>query len=241
MRAGGVSLAGLPSSSTIGSDELSVLYALGTSFLRVWYVYGICVAIGLPLGIVISLNFKLYDTVSPVLEIISSIPAPILLPAVVLIPVLGGLPEAVSTIIIMLAIIWYIIFNVMAGVRTLPADIKDLPHALNTGRGSAWRNVYFPGAVTGFVTGSITAIGGAWNALIISEYFTVTDPVTHATRVLTQVPVGIGKTIDLAAISGDNLTLALAVVSMTVLIVAFNLTVWRRIYHYATKRYTYNH
>ncbi|MDV3277546.1 MAG: ABC transporter permease subunit [Nitrososphaerales archaeon] len=240
-RSGGASLGRLPSLSTVGADELSVLYALGTSFLRVWYVYGICVAIGLPLGIVISLNFKLYDTVSPILEIISSIPAPILLPAVVLIPVLGGLPEAVSTIIIVLAIIWYIIFNVMAGVRTLPADIKDLPHVFSTGRGSAWRNVYFPGAITGFVTGSITAIGGAWNALIISEYFTVTNPTTGKITVLTQVPAGIGKTIDLAAFSGDNLTLALAVISMTVLIVAFNLTVWRRIYHYATKRYTYNY
>ncbi|MFI5404292.1 MAG: hypothetical protein ACHQYR_01025, partial [Candidatus Gagatemarchaeaceae archaeon] len=133
-------------------------------------------------------------------------------------------------------------FNVMAGVRTLPADLKDLPHVFKTGRVSAWRNVYLPGAITGFVTGSITAIGGAWNALIISEYFTVTDPATGITRVLTQVPTGIGKTIDLAtsAKPADNLTLALAVMSMTVLIVAFNLTVWRRIYHHATKRYTYN-
>jgi ABC-type anion transport system duplicated permease subunit len=30
------------------------------------------------------------------------------------------------------------------------------------------------------------------------------------------------------------------VISMTVLVVVFNLTVWRRLYHYVTKRYTYN-
>jgi NitT/TauT family transport system permease protein len=236
---GAIGLGHIPSLSAIGSTEGQVLYALATSFVRVWYVYGICVLIGLPLGIVISLNFRLYDTVSPILEVISSIPAPILLPALVLVPVLGHIDEVVAALVIMLAIIWYIIFNVMAGVRTLPADIKDLPHVFNVGRLSAWRNVYIPGALTGFVTGSITAIGGAWNALIIAEYFSVTNP-DGTQSLLTQTGAGIGKTITIATNHGDYLTLTLAVVSMTILIVAFNLIVWRRVYHHVTKRYTYN-
>jgi NitT/TauT family transport system permease protein len=240
-RAGTLSLEHLPSVSTIGSVEGNVLYNLAASFVRIWYVYAIMVAIGLPLGIVISLNFRLYDTVSPLLEVISSMPAPILLPAIVLIPILGHAGEGVAVIVIMLASIWYIIFNVMAGVRTLPAEIKELPRIFKVGRLSAWRNVYIPGALTGFVTGSITAIGGAWNALIIAEYFTVTNP-NGTTTLLTQTGAGIGKIIVIAtnAKPADYLTLTLAVVSMTVLIVAFNLTVWRRVYHYVTKRYTYN-
>lgn len=236
LHSGGLSLGRLPSLSHIATLEAGVLYALGVSFVRVWYVYAICVAIGLPVGIVISLNFKLYDTVSPVLEVISSIPAPILLPAIVLIPVLGGSSEAVAAIVIILAIIWYIIFNVMAGVRTLPADLKDLPHVYHTGRWAAWRNIYLPGALTGFVTGSITAIGGAWNALIIAEYFSPTGTGLP----LTEVGSGIGKTIVIATNSADYLTLTLAVLSMTALIVSFNLIVWRRLYHLVTKRYSYN-
>ena len=236
---GGVSLGSLPSLSTVASDELGILYALGVSFVRVWYVWSICVAIGLPMGIVISLNFKLYDTVSPILEVISSIPAPILLPAIVLVPIIGQSSEAVAAIVIILAIIWSIIFNVMAGVRTLPADLKDLPHVYHSGRWAAWRNVYLPASLTGFVTGSITAIGGAWNALIIAEYFTETLP-DGSTKLLTQVQSGIGKTIVIATNSADYLTLTLAVLSMTALIVSFNLIVWRRLYHHVTKRYTYN-
>jgi NitT/TauT family transport system permease protein len=236
---GNLNLSSVPSFSTVTSVEANVLYALGASFIRVWYVYAICAAIGLPLGIAISLNFKLYDTVSPLLEVISSVPAPILLPGIVLVPYLGGVPEAVAAIVVTLSIIWYIIFNVMAGVRTLPAEMKDLPHAFHVGSISAWRNVYIPGALTGFVTGSITAIGGAWNALIIAEYFTITEPSGH-TKLITEVPAGIGKTIVIATNHGDFLTVTLAIISMTVLIVVFNLTVWRRIYHHATKRYTYN-
>jgi NitT/TauT family transport system permease protein len=236
---GNLNLSSVPSFSTVTSVEANVLYSLGASFIRVWYVYAICAAIGLPLGIAISLNFKLYDTVSPLLEVISSVPAPILLPGIVLVPYLGGVPEAVAAIVVTLSIIWYIIFNVMAGVRTLPAEMKDLPHAFHVGSISAWRNVYIPGALTGFVTGSITAIGGAWNALIIAEYFTITEPSGH-TKLITEVPAGIGKTIVIATNHGDFLTVTLAIISMTVLIVVFNLTVWRRIYHHATKRYTYN-
>ena len=138
----------------------------------------------------------------------------------------------------MLAIIWYIIFNVMAGVRTLPADLKELPNVYHVSRWAAWKNVYLPGALTGFVTGSITAIGGAWNALIISEYFTETRG--GQTVVASQVSTGIGKLIDVATYNSDYLMLTLAVLSMTALIVTFNLTVWRRIYHRVTKRYTYN-
>jgi NitT/TauT family transport system permease protein len=239
IKAGVSGLGPLPSLSRVGSVEGYVLVALATSFVRIWYVYVIMVAIGLPLGIVISLNFRLYDTVSPILEVISSMPAPILLPAIVLIPILGHAGEAVAVIVIMLASIWYIIFNVMAGVRTLPAEIKELPRVFKVSRLSAWRNVYIPGALTGFVTGSITAIGGAWNALIIAEYFTVTNP-EGKTTLLTQTGTGIGKVIVIATNNNDYLTLTLAVVSMTILIVAFNLTVWRRVYHHVTKRYTYN-
>ena len=233
---GSLTFANIPSTATLVSGEIATIYALAASFVRVWYVVAICIAIGLPMGIVISLNFKLYDTASPILEVISSIPAPILLPAIVLIPGIGGSPEAVAAIVIFLSVFWYIVFNVMAGVRTLPADMKDLPRVFKVGRASAWKNVYIPSALTALVTGAITAVGGAWNALIIAEYF---QPNPNKPPV-TEVAVGIGKTITQATNSGNNLTLFLAVISMTVLIVAFNLTVWRRLYHRVTKRYAYN-
>jgi NitT/TauT family transport system permease protein len=233
---GELALRNLPSLSTVVSTESAALYALGVSFIRVWYVTLLCVAIGVPLGIAVSLNFKLYDIATPVFEVISSIPAPILLPAIVLIPVLGQSSEAVAALVILLSIFWYIVFNVMAGVRTLPSEMTELPKVFSVNKLSAWRDVYLPSALPGLITGMITAVGGAWNALIIAEYFQL-DP---SQRPLTQVAVGIGKTITIATNKNDTLTLFFAVLSMTVLIVTFNLTVWRRIYHRVTKRYAYN-
>lgn len=236
LRSGGVSIGSLPSPQLLAGAEAGILYALAASFVRVWYVVAICVAVGLPLGITISLSSRLYDAALSVMEVVSSIPAPILLPALLLIPVLGRSPEAVADLVILLSVFWYIVFNVMAGVRTLPAELKELPQVYNTGRRAAWRDVYVPSALSALVTGAITAVGGAWNALVIAEYFQLAP----SAPALSQVAVGIGKTITVATDKGDVLHLSLAVVSMTVLIVAFNLTVWRRLYNYVTKRYTYN-
>jgi len=220
--------------STLVPVEISVLVAFAYSFLRIWYIYLICVVVGLPLGIVISLKMKLYDTVSPVLEVISSIPAPALLPLIVLVAYGSG--EVVAAIVIFIAMIWYVIFNVMAGVRTLPEDYKDLARIFHIRSARAWRDIYIPSAITAFVTGSITAVGAAWNSLIVAEYFTT----GNSTQPLTQVKFGIGKTITIATNNGDLLTLSLSIITMTVLIIAFNLTVWRRVYHYTTRKYTYN-
>ncbi|HUO41401.1 MAG TPA: ABC transporter permease subunit, partial [Methylomirabilota bacterium] len=187
-----------------------------------------------PLGIVISLRMKLYDTVSPVLEVISSIPAPALLPLIV--ALFMGSGELVAAMIIFIAMIWYIIFDVMAGLRTLPADYLDLAKILHVSRREAWLDIYIPSTMTAFVTGSITAIGAAWNSLIVAEYFTT----GQNSQPMTQVRLGIGKTITIATNQGDLLMLTLSIVTMTLLILVFNLTVWRRVYNYVTKKYTYN-
>jgi ABC-type anion transport system duplicated permease subunit len=226
-----------PSLSTVASNETQVLYALALSFLRVWYVYFICVAVALPLGVALALNGKAYSASVPVLEVVASIPAPALLP--VLVAGFKNNGEAVAAIIIFLGMFWYIIFNVIAGVRSLPSELFELKREFKISKLQAWRNIYLPASLTAFVTGSITAVGAAWNTLIIAEYFQ--NP--HTGVIETQVSEGIGKTIAIATYSGTSgnpLVLTLAVLSMTVLIVIFNLSVWRRVYHYVTRKYTYN-
>jgi NitT/TauT family transport system permease protein len=231
-------LASLPSLATILSDEKNVLFALGVSFARIWYVYFICVAVAVPLGIAVALRTRLYTAAAPALEVIASIPAPVLLPLFTEYVTKNG--EVIAAIVIFLGMIWYIIFNVMVGIRSLPAELWELRKEYQVSTASAWRNIYLPAIAGAFVTGSITAIGAAWNTLIIAEYFNL--HLNGNTDLITQVGVGIGKTISIAVEStpADLTTLTLAILSMTVLIVAFNLTVWRRVYHYTTRRFTYN-
>ncbi len=109
--------------SAIPSDEATVVVALAYSFARIWYVYFICVAVAVPLGIVIALHERLYTSLVPVIEVVASIPAPILLPALVPATMIVGsyAGELTASIVILTGMIWYVLFNVMAGIRTLPA------------------------------------------------------------------------------------------------------------------------
>jgi NitT/TauT family transport system permease protein len=238
--ASNINLAALP------SDELTVLIGLGYSFVRIWYVYFICVLVALPVGIVVALHERAYNALVPVIEVIASVPAPALLPAIVPFTLLTGslAGEFTAAIVIFLGMIWYLLFNVMAGIRTLPGDLWELKRSLRVSPLQAWRNIYLPAVATAFVTGSITAIGAAWNTLIVAEYFG-----SAGQPPLTQVGDGIGKIIVVATncapvngipMENCSLTLALAVLSMTVLVIAFNLIVWRRVYRYTTKRFAYN-
>lgn len=237
--------------ATLPDDEYVVLVGLALSFVRIWYVYFIVVVVAVPVGIGLALHERAYNALVPVVETVASVPGPALLPAVVPLTFIAGTfaGELTAAFIIFLGMIWYILFNVMAGVRTLPGDLWELRRSLMVSRGQAWRDIYLPAVATSFVTGSITAIGGAWNTLIVAEYFT-----TGSGAPLTQVGDGIGKIIvvmtdtpatqHLVTYEGvtvsPDLTLALAILSMTALVVTFNLTVWRRVYHYVTKRFAYN-
>jgi NitT/TauT family transport system permease protein len=250
--------------SAAPADEAFILVGLAYSFVRIWYVYFICVLVALPVGILIALHEKAYNTLIPVIETIASVPSTALLPALVPFTMIAGsyAGELTAAMVIFLGMVWYILFNVMAGIRTLPGDLFELKRSLKVTAAQAWRNIYLPAVATAFVTGSITAVGAAWNTLIVAEFFG-----SKGQAPLTQVGQGIGKIIVIATDgcltngqpnalyaanptlcgmitanngAGDGLVLTLAVLSMTVLVVAFNLIVWRRVYHFVTKRYAYN-
>ena len=221
--------------TVLASKESLVLVGLGYSFVRVWYVYVISVAVGLPLGIVIATQSKLYQSGSTILQIISAIPSVAILPPIAVLAV--NLPfsgELTAAIVIFLGTIWYIIFNVIAGIRSIPSEIFEVSKLMGLKGWAYWKNVLIPAALPSFVTGSITGVGAAWNTLIVAEYFSVNG------TVISRVGNGVGVLINVAINKGDLVFLGLTVFSMSTLIVAVNLLFWRRMYRYTTKRFSYN-
>ena len=89
-------------------------------------MYLLCAAIAIPLGIVVAKSTRAYETIFAVLQVAASIPATILLPVIVLIFV--ALPfgnELTALAIIFLAMIWYLLFSVIAGMRTIPEQFES--------------------------------------------------------------------------------------------------------------------
>ena len=92
-----------------------------------------------------------------------------------------------------------------------------------------WRQVMLPGIFPYFVTGAITAAGGAWNASIVAEYFRFQG------RTLTTG--GLGAIISQATDQGDFPVLLGATVLMSAIVVTVNRLVWRPLYALAETRF----
>ena len=187
----------------------------------------------LPAGLAIGLSPRLSRVFQPVIQVAASFPAPMLFPLVI-----AGMDAAHialgagSIVLMLLGTQWYILFNVIAGAMAIPSDLKE---AADGYRIRSWRRLwsfYIPAVFPYLVTGWVTAAGGAWNASIVAEY------VSFRGRVLSTP--GVGSAISRAAEHADFPALAAGVMIMSVLVVLFNRTVWRRCYALAETRFSLN-
>jgi NitT/TauT family transport system permease protein len=187
----------------------------------------------LPAGLAIGLSPRLSRVLQPAVQVAASFPAPMLFPAVIALLDLAGVPLGLGSILLMLlGTQWYILFNVIAGAMGIPADLKEAALGFRFTRTMRLWRVYVPAVFPYLVTGWVTAAGGAWNASIVAEY------VSYRGRIL--AAPGVGSEISRAAERADFPALAAGVALMSLLVVVFNRTVWRRCYRIAAERYSLN-
>ena len=187
----------------------------------------------LPAGLAIGLSPKLSRIFQPVIQVAASFPAPMLFPVVIAVLDVLHVPLGMGSIVLMLlGTQWYILFNVIAGAMSIPADLKEAAKSYQLNLVARLRTLYIPAVFSYLVTGWVTAAGGAWNASIVSEY------VTFKGRVLTTP--GVGSAISRAAEAGDLPALAAGVLVMSTIVMVFNRNVWRRCYRLAEERYSLN-
>jgi NitT/TauT family transport system permease protein len=209
----------------------SIPAATGLSILRLLVAYLISLAWTVPCAIAASESQRFARRLTPIAEIIGSIPATALFPLIVVfvIRITGGMNLA-SILLILTGMQWYLLFNLLAGVSQIPADLKEAARAFGLSRLATWRRLTIPAMIPSLLTGSITAWGGGWNALILSEYFVY--------RGRTYQVFGLGALLDDATYhAGSGVMILLTLLSMVLVVVLLNRLVWRRFYDVATERY----
>jgi len=205
--------------------------ATGASLLRIIVAYLISLAWTIPCAIAASESPSFARRLAPFAEIVGSMPATALFPLIVLfvIKATGGMNLA-SILLILTGMQWYLLFNLLAGISQIPSDLKEAARSFGVSRFGTWRTVTLPAVVPSLITGSITAWGGGWNALILSEYFPF--------RGETYKVFGLGAMLDVATYETDNgLMILLTLLSMVAVVILLNRLVWRRLYNVATERY----
>src|SRR6185295_4474190 len=145
--------------------------ALMLSFLRLLAAYVLALVWTLPLAMWIGRNERIARHVLPVVEVIASIPATAFFPLIVLFIVRnGGDMNLAAIILVTTGMQWYLLFNLIAGIRAIPEDLQQISRSLGLRGWTKWKRLILPAIYPSLVTGSLTAIGGGWNAIVLSEY-----------------------------------------------------------------------
>ncbi len=205
--------------------------ALLLSYLRLASAYLITLAWTIPVAIKIA-HSPNFSRIMPVFQTAASIPATAFFPFVAaLIPLIPGGLEIPSIFLILTGMQWYILFNLIGGVRSISSDIDDAAKAFNATKRQYLKRVLFPSIYPSFITGSITGWGGGWNALIVAEFLVFSNK--------TYSVLGMGSLIDHAAYDLGNTVLLLILVGiMSAVIVTINRLVWRRLYTKIVRKYS---
>ncbi|MDB1110607.1 hypothetical protein PsexTeo8_45710 [Pseudomonas extremaustralis] len=217
---------------TLGEVGHVVVLGLIT-LLRVVGLILIASLIWVPLGVMIGLRPSLAEKIQPLAQFLAAFPANLLFPVFVIVILHYQLnPDIWLSPLIVLGTQWYILFNVIAGASAFPNDYKEAAANFRIRGWLWWRKVMLPGIFPYYVTGAITASGGAWNASIVSEYVSwgQDNVVAH----------GLGAYIAQTTAAGDFPKITLGVVVMSIFVVAFNRAVWRPMYAMAENKLRLN-
>ncbi len=211
----------------VSSIPLAVL--LSVARLSIAYLFAVSWTI--PVAVKISKSPRLFKSLMPIFQTFAAIPATALFPFIVVLMIgLPGGQEFASILLILTGMQWYLLFNLVGGVKSIPGDIEEVAKTLDVRGKTYWRKLLLPSIYPSFVTGSITSWGGGWNALIVSEYIVFGGQIYSV--------LGIGALLDIAAYGLGNVALILlCVLAMIITIFVINRLIWKRLYGIVNGRY----
>ena len=217
----------------VGFSELFQVFGLVLiTMLRVMVLVILASLIWVPIGIYIGFNPRLVAIMQPIAQFLAAFPANLLFPvAVVLITRYEGDPNIWLSPLMIMGAQWYILFNVIVGSASFPNDLREVAKNLDIKGWLWWQKVMLPAIVPYFITGAITASGGAWNASIVAEVVSWGDDKIIAT--------GIGSYIAQMTVAADFHRIVLGIGVMSLFIALFNHFFWQPVYNYAAKKYKF--
>lgn len=217
-------------SALLWHEVLHVIFLGLVTAIRVLTLIILSSLIWVPIGIWVGLNPRISQRTQPLIQFFAAFPANLLFPIVTLLIVRYQLNVNIwISPLMILGTQWYILFNVIAGTAALPKNLHDAIGTLKVSGWLWWRRFILPGIFPYYITGAITAAGGAWNISIIAETVYWGNIHLEAT--------GLGSYISTATTQGDFPRLLLGVVVMALYVLAINYILWRPLYRIAEERF----
>jgi NitT/TauT family transport system permease protein len=220
--------------STLSVQDIQHVFFLGAATgTRVIVLIILSSVVWIPVGVWVGLRPNLAQKIQPVIQFFAAFPANLFYPLFVIAIVECHLNvEIWVTPLMILGTQWYILFNVIAGAAMIPRDLCLAADNFGVTGWQWWRCLALPAVFPYYITGAITAAGGAWNASIVAECVSWGSVNLKAT--------GLGEYIQSSTLSGDFPKIALGTAMMCVYVLLFNHVIWRPLYHLAQERFNFN-
>ncbi len=207
-----------------------VVYLGFLTLLRVAVMVVFATLVWTPIGVAIGFSPRLARIAQPLVQIGASFPANLIFPVVVLgfVRLDVGLNWG-SVLLIALGTQWYILFNVIAGASAVPGDLREAALVFRLRGWTLWRTLILPAIFPAWVTGALTAAGGAWNASIVAEVAS-----WGRDHLLAQ---GLGAYVAQATGRGDWPQIILGIAVMSLYVVLLSRWVWKPLYALGETRF----
>ena len=213
-----------------GAEMLRVAGLGMLTLFRVVAMSVIATLIWTPIGVWIGLRPRVARVAQPLAQIAASFPVNMTFPFVVAFFISTHIPINVGSVLLMaLGTQWYILFNVIAGAMAIPTDLREAATLFGLRRWRLWRTLIIPAIFPFWVTGAVTATGGAWNASIVAEVASWGNDKLVAD--------GLGAYIAQVTEKGDQPAIYFSILVMALFVVVINRVFWRRLYDLAERRF----
>jgi NitT/TauT family transport system permease protein len=211
-------------------QAIHVLYLGFLTLLRVVVVVVVATLIWTPIGVRIGFSPRLARIAQPLVQIGASFPANLVFPLIIYLFIwLRVNLDWGSVLLLAMGTQWYILFNVIAGASAVPSDLREAALVFRLQGWTLWRTLILPAIFPAWVTGAITAAGGAWNASIVAE---IASWGSHHLEAR-----GLGAYIAQATVKGDWPAIICGIATMSAFVVLLNRWVWKPLYALAEERY----
>ena len=213
-----------------GTEMLRVLWLGVLTLARVTAMSVLATLLWTPIGVWIGLRPRVARIAQPLAQIAASFPVNMTFPFIVAFFIATHTSIDVGSVLLMaLGTQWYILFNVIAGAMAIPSDLREAAALFGLRSWRLWKTLIIPAIFPFWVTGALTATGGAWNASIVAEV------ASWGNQKL--VADGLGAYIAQVTEKGDQPAIYFSILVMALFVVVINRVLWRRLYDLAERRF----
>jgi NitT/TauT family transport system permease protein len=213
-----------------GAQMLHVVWLGFLTLLRVAGMTVVATLIWTPIGVWIGLRPRVARIAQPLAQIAASFPVNMTFPFIVAFFISTHIPINLGSVLLMaLGTQWYILFNVIAGAMAIPTDLREAASLFGLRRWQLWKTLIIPAIFPFWVTGALTATGGAWNASIVAEVASWGKDKLVAD--------GLGAYIAEVTEKGDQPAIYFSIMVMAFFVVIVNRVLWRRLYDLAERKF----